>query len=77
MISSDAKVAVIFSLSGAVAGVIGSKLAFTPSAIAGVAILYVLRRFAAKKFPDADIGQSGLMPYLTTWLAVLVILANV
>lgn len=77
MLSSDAKVSVIFALGGIVSGVVGSRLSFVPAAAFGVLLLYGIRRTAEKKFPDADIGQSGIMPYLTAWIAVLVFLANV
>lgn len=77
MLSSDAKVSIIFATGGLLAGLIGSRTQFLPAAIVGVALLFAIRKYSEKKFHDADIGQAGIMPYLTAWLATLVILANV
>lgn len=47
--------------------------------IIGIALLYALRKFAAKLFgiDSAALMQSGIMPYLTFWYAAWVVLVNV
>lgn len=77
MLSEDAKVSLIFSFVGLVAGLAGSKLSLLPAGIIGVLLLSALKKFAREKFPEAEITQAGVLPYVTTWIAVLFILVNV
>ncbi len=82
MLSEDAKVSLIFASVGLIAGVIGSKLSLLPAGlllagIIGVLLLSAIKKFAKEKFPDAEITQAGVLPYITTWIAVLFILANI
>ncbi len=77
MLSEDAKVSLIFAFAGLVAGLAGSKLSLLPAGIIGVLLLSALKKFAKEKFPEAEMTQAGVMPYVTTWIAVLFILANI
>ncbi|MCK5233377.1 MAG: hypothetical protein KAJ91_01025 [Candidatus Aenigmarchaeota archaeon] len=77
MLSEDAKVSLIFASVGIVAGLAGSKLSLLPAGIIGVLLLSALKKFAIGKFPEAEITQAGVLPYITTWIAVLFILANI
>lgn len=77
MLSEDAKVSLIFAFTGLVAGLAGSKLSLLPAGIIGVLLLSAMKKFAKEKFPEAELTQAGVMPYITTWIAVLFILANI
>lgn len=77
MLSTDAKATILFTLGGAVSGAIGSRLPFVADAAVGIALMYGIRRYVQKKYPDVDIGQVGILPFLATWVAVLIFLANI
>ena len=76
MLSEDAKASLVFASVGLVAGLAGSQLSLLPAGIIGVLLLSAVKKFAREKFPDAEMTQAGVMPYITTWIAVLFILAN-
>lgn len=79
-LTPELKSLLFFSAAGIAMGGI-SAIAGTASfaGLLGIVVLYALRKFAMKLFgmDSSLIMQNGIMPYLTMWYAVWVILANV
>lgn len=79
-LTPELKSVMLFSAAGIATGGLSAFMGSASIAgIIGIAVLYVLRKFAIKSFNmDASmIMQNGIMPYLTFWYAVWVVLTNV